>query len=80
MKWSISEEIIVCNYYFKITNSKYANYVDQINQELISKGFQKRTNASIIKKLKNCEYLDKGTGSGFDHCSEQNKKVFNALK
>ena len=33
MKWSISEEIIVCKYYFKITNSKYANYVDQINQK-----------------------------------------------
>lgn len=80
MKWSISEEIIVCKYYFKIPNCNYSAYVDQINQELISKGFPSRSDKTIIKKLENCEYLDKGKGFGLSHYSKQNKKVFIALK
>ena len=79
MRWTISEEIIVCKYYFKIRDGKYEKYVKQINKELVGKGFKARTESSIVKKLRNCEYLDTKKG-GLPHYSQQNEKVFLALK
>ena len=79
MRWTISKDIIVCKYYFKIRDGKYEKYVKQINQELVCKGFKVRTESSIVKKPSNFEYLHTGKG-GLPHYSKQNETVFLALK
>ena len=66
--WTLEEDIIVCRGYLNNASVK-----DIIN-ELISKGYPRRTRNNIYKKSYNFRFLD--TGEGYYKYSEQSEKAY----